>query len=185
MNTRAKSTTSSVLSHPVVDHVRRNTPSSTVDFEARAVLPSVRWQESRVQIRKEHFLPPPDKNSVASPQDDPASAWKNLKYTAGEDFDDFALRFHAFISLYPTFIDVFDTNFIEELLVKFPALAVRTYRNRNGAGPYTTTNLFKMMRDMQALLSELNAGSSKRPAGQKAGAVAGAGAVRPASRIGA
>ena len=79
------------------------------------------------------------------------------------------------------YLDVFDTARIEELLTKFPTLAVRTYRKRNGDGPYTNTNLFKLLRDMKALLSELNAGPTP-PAGKKAGA--GASSVIPASRIG-
>jgi hypothetical protein len=177
---KAKSVASSVRSHPTAGNTRQTNPSEN-DFDVRAVLPSVLWQESKVQIRKEYFLPPPDKNSVAAPKDDPASAWTNLKFVTGEEFDDFALRFHSFISLYPMYLDVFDTARIEELLTKFPTLAVRTYRKRNGDGPYTNTNLFKLLRDMKALLSELNAGPTP-PAGKKAGA--GASSVIPASRIG-
>ena len=146
-------------------------------------MPTERWENCKVQIRKD-FLPPEDKLAVGAPrEDDPAAAWANLKFEQGEDFDDFSLRLHAFLCLFPTFLDVFDTDALEQMLQKFPVLAVRAYRKRNGPGPYGGTNLFQMLRDMRDVLTELNfIGAGAAKAG-KAGAAkaAGRGAVRPAS----
>ncbi len=152
-----------------------------------------RWKECKEEIKQQHFLVKDEDSPVAPPREDPAAAWKNLKFISGEDdFDDFALRFHALMSLYPWFLDVFDTDRIEQLLVKFPAPAVRAYRKRkNSPGPYNDTNLFEMMREMQLILQELNKGA---PPKQARGAIAKnataksataksatAGSVRPAS----
>ncbi len=158
------------------------------DLQPRSNFSIARWKECKEEIKQRHFLIKNEDSPVAPPREDPAVAWANLKFLSGEDdFDDFALRFHAFMSFYPSFLDVFDTDRIEQLLIKFPAPAVRTYRKRkNSPGPYSDTNLFEMLREMQAILQELNKGAPPKQAKGvtakgAAAKSASVGSVRPAS----
>ena len=154
------------------------------DLRLRSNNSIARWKGCKEELKQQHFLIKDEDSPLAPPREDPAVAWTNLKFVSGEDeFDDFALRFHAFMSIYPSFLDPFDTDRIEQLLIKFPAPAVRAYRKRkNNPGPYSNTNLFEMMREMQTIIQELNKGAPPKQAkGAAAKKSAAAGSVRPAS----